>query len=72
MSQKCGTIVGGPSGCVVVSKICCGRCGIEISSKAVGSSLELSSSCLRSSGVIGGICSLDRKSQREFCVLLRV
>ena len=66
MFQKCGTITGVASGSVVVSDICCGRCGIEISSKAVGSSLESSSSCARSSGVIGGICSLERKSQREF------
>ena len=48
------------------------KCGIEMLSKAVGSSVELSKRSLRSSCVIGGMCSLDRKSHREFWELLSV
>ena len=56
----------------VVSECWGGKCGIEMLSKAVGTSVELSKRSLRSSGVIGGMCSLERKSHREFWELLSV
>ena len=57
---------------VVVSDICGGKCGMEMLSKALGISVELSKSSLRSAGDMGGMCSRERKSQSEFWELLRV
>ena len=56
----------------VVSECWGGKCGMEMLSKAVGTSFELSKRSWRSSGVIGGMCSLERKSHREFWELLSV
>ena len=56
----------------VVSGCWGGKCGMEMLSKAVGTFVELSKRSLRSSGVIGGMCSLERKSHREFWELLSV
>ena len=57
---------------VVASDICGGKCGMEMVSKALGTSVELSKSSLRSDGDMGGMCSLERKSHSEFWELLRV
>ena len=56
----------------VVSECWGGKCGMEMLSKAVGTPFELSKRSWRSSGVIGGMCSLERKSHREFWELLSV
>ena len=49
-----------------------GKWGIEMLSKAVGTLVELSKRSWRSSEDMGGMCSLDRKSHREFWELLSV
>ena len=57
---------------VVASDICGGKCGMEMLSKALGTSVEWSKSSCRSDGDMGGMCSLERKSHNEFWELLRV